>query len=172
MPLVELAAVAAPFPAELLPALLGRLVADGAAVETGSGFARADAGGALPTAQEELARRLADTLAAAGFSPPTLALLLAAERLSRRQAVTLLEVLARRGELVRVKEDLWFSTAAVGEARERLLAALARRPQITLAEFRDLLSAGRRNAQALLEYFDREGLTRRVGEARELRGRQ
>ena len=92
--------------------------------------------------------------------------------LPRRDLLTLLAVLVRRGELVRVKEDLWFAASAVDEARERLLSALAQAPQITLADYRDLLATGRRNAQALLEHFDGEGLTRRLGEARVLRTRR
>ena len=42
---------------------------------------------------------------------------------------------------------------------------------ITLARFRDLLGTGRRPAQLLLERFDADGLTRRVGDARVLRVR-
>ena len=42
---------------------------------------------------------------------------------------------------------------------------------ITLARFRDLLGTSRRPAQLLLERFDADGLTRRVGDARVLRRR-
>ena len=41
--------------------------------------------------------------------------------------------------------------------------------KITLARFRDLLGVGRRSAQLLLERFDADGLTRRVGDERVLR---
>ena len=41
--------------------------------------------------------------------------------------------------------------------------------ELTLARFRDLVGTGRRDAQLLLERFDRDGLTRRVGDARVLR---
>ena len=41
--------------------------------------------------------------------------------------------------------------------------------EITLARFRDLAGTGRRDAQLLLERFDRDGLTRRVGDRRVLR---
>ena len=39
----------------------------------------------------------------------------------------------------------------------------------TLAELRDATGSSRRYAQALLERMDRDGLTRRVGDARVLR---
>jgi selenocysteine-specific elongation factor len=41
--------------------------------------------------------------------------------------------------------------------------------RITLARFRDLLGTGRRPAQLLLERFDADGVTRRVGDERVLR---
>jgi selenocysteine-specific elongation factor len=41
--------------------------------------------------------------------------------------------------------------------------------EITLARFRDLLGTGRRDAQLLLERFDQDGLTRRIGDRRVLR---
>jgi selenocysteine-specific elongation factor len=43
--------------------------------------------------------------------------------------------------------------------------------RITLARFRDLLGVGRKTAQMLLERFDADGLTRRVGDERVLRRR-
>jgi selenocysteine-specific elongation factor len=41
--------------------------------------------------------------------------------------------------------------------------------RITLARFRDLIGASRRTAQLLLERFDVDGVTRRVGDERVLR---
>jgi len=78
----------------------------------------------------------------------------------------------QRGSAVRVDKDLWFGRAAVDEARERLNQALARSPEISLAQYRDVLGAGRKHAQALLELFDREGLTRRRGDVRVPRRRR
>ena len=73
---------------------------------------------------------------------------------------------------MRAEKDLWFAAGAVADVRDKLLAALAADGQITLAGFRDLAATGRRHAQALLELFDREGLTRRRGDVRVPRGRR
>ena len=103
---------------------------------------------------------------------PTLATLAEETGVAAKDLARLLEALARRGDLVRVDKDLWFSAEAVAAARERLEAALDADGQVSLAGFRDLLSCGRRNAQALLELFDREGLTRRQGDVRVRRTRR
>jgi selenocysteine-specific elongation factor len=166
----ELAAQVAPFPIEALTSLLADLQKGGRVVETAGGYALVG-GATLSQAQERLIAALLERLDAEPFAPPTLATLLQEEGMQRRELLAVLDVLAQRGRVVRADKDLWFTAAAVDEARRRLCEALARAPEITLAGFRDLLGTGRRNAQALLELFDREGLTRRQGDARVLRTR-
>jgi selenocysteine-specific elongation factor len=170
--LAELATATPGLAAAQIVALLAALPDGARVVEDEGGYALEGAGGALGPARERLAAAVLERMTREPFAPPTLAAL--AEQLSakRRSLTTVLEVLVRRGELVRVKEDLWFARVAVDAARERLLAALAHSGQITLAEFRDLVDTGRRNAQALLESFDREGLTRRRGDVRVPRTRR
>jgi len=172
VPLAEIAAAVPRFPLDALAVVAGRLTDAGELVERGGGYAAAGAGDALTTALEALAARVGERLAAARFAPPTLASLEEELAADRHDVVAVLEVLTRRGAAVRADRDLWFGRAAVDEARQRLEEALARLPQITLAEYRDVLATGRRHAQALLEMFDREGLTRRRGEARVLRARR
>ncbi len=79
--------------------------------------------------------------------------------------------LERAGTLVRLGEGFAIGTSAFELARERLIEECRAQGQITLGRFRDLLGVGRRSAQLLLERFDSDGLTRRVGEARLLRRR-
>ncbi len=59
--------------------------------------------------------------------------------------------------------------AAFERARSLLLEECRSGGRISLARFRDLVGCGRRDAQLLLERFDADGLTRRVGDARVLR---
>ncbi len=164
--LTALATAAPRFALDDLAIVAARLVERGALVEREGSYALAGAGDVLSDAHEALAARVGERLAAARFAPPTLASLGEELGAQRRDLNVVLEVLTRRGAAVRVDRDLWFDHGAVDEARERLTEALARRPEITLAEYRDLLGAGRRHAQALLDLFDREGLTRRRGDAR------
>ena len=69
------------------------------------------------------------------------------------------------GRLVRVGDGFAISPAAYEQARSVLVDG------ITLAQFRDALGVGRKTAQMLLERFDADGVTRRVGDARVLRRR-
>src|SRR5437764_16751 len=69
------------------------------------------------------------------------------------------------GRLVRVGDGYAISPQAYEQARSVLADG------ITLAQFRDALGVGRKTAQMLLERFDADGVTRRVGDARVLRRR-
>jgi selenocysteine-specific elongation factor len=107
--------------------------------------------------REEAAARLEDQLAAAGLAPvavedPQLAAYLEAE-----------------GRLVRVGDGLAVGAEAYERARAALVEECDREGRITLARFRDLLGISRRPAQLLLERFDADGLTRRIGDERVLR---
>ena len=75
------------------------------------------------------------------------------------------------GRLVRVGDGYAVSAAAYEEARTALVAECESAGRIALARFRDLLGVGRKTAQLLLERFDADGVTRRVGDERVLRRR-
>ena len=75
-----------------------------------------------------------------------------------------------QGRLVRVGDGLAVGVEPYETAKRTLIEECERAGgKITLARFRDLLGISRRPAQLLLERFDADGLTRRVGDERVLR---
>jgi selenocysteine-specific elongation factor len=105
------------------------------------------------------ADRLEAELAEAGTRPV---------RVADRDLAAYLE---QQGRLVRLGDGLAVGAEAYERARSLLLEECERAGSITLARFRDLLGGSRRDAQLLLERFDVDGLTRRVGDERLLRRR-
>jgi selenocysteine-specific elongation factor len=77
--------------------------------------------------------------------------------------------LEQQGRLVRLGDGMAVSAEAYERARQALVAECEAAGRITLARFRDLLGIGRRAAQLLLERFDADGITRRIGDERVLR---
>jgi selenocysteine-specific elongation factor len=77
--------------------------------------------------------------------------------------------LEERGRLIRVGDGYAVSPSAYGDAKTLLVDELEAAGRITLARFRDLIGGSRRTAQLLLERFDSDGVTRRVGDERVLR---
>jgi selenocysteine-specific elongation factor len=79
--------------------------------------------------------------------------------------------LEEQGRLRRLGDGYAVAEETYQRAVAALLAEFESAGRITLARFRDLLGSSRRTAQLLLERFDADGLTRRVGDERVLRRR-
>jgi selenocysteine-specific elongation factor len=77
--------------------------------------------------------------------------------------------LEESGRLVRIGDGLAIDTKSYDEAKRVLVDECEREGKVTLARFRDLLGISRKPAQLLLERFDADGLTRRIGDERVLR---
>jgi selenocysteine-specific elongation factor len=90
---------------------------------------------------------------------------LAAEGIAKAEDPELAAYLEAAGRLKRVGDGLAVSSKLYERGRETLQTL----EPITLAGFRDALGISRRTAQLLLERFDADGLTRRVGDERILR---
>jgi selenocysteine-specific elongation factor len=105
----------------------------------------------------EAADRLEDELEEAGTIPVKV------------EDAELARFLEEAGRLVRLGDGLAVGRSAYEEARRLLVDECTAAGSITLGRFRDLLGTGRKPAQLLLERFDADGLTRRVGDERVLR---
>jgi selenocysteine-specific elongation factor len=79
-----------------------------------------------------------------------------------------LGVLLARGDLVQVSPEVLFLRETYEEMVERIRTHIQQQGSITLAQVRDLFQTSRKYAQALLEYLDGVGVTRRVGDERVL----
>jgi selenocysteine-specific elongation factor len=100
-------------------------------------------------------------LRAAGHEPPIDAEL--------GEAASQLAALRGAGRAVRVGRNLHFHAAALAEVQRVVTDFIVRHGSITIAQLRDELGTTRKFAQALLEHFDSEKVTRRVGDAHVLR---
>ncbi|MET0403394.1 MAG: selenocysteine-specific translation elongation factor [Cystobacter sp.] len=126
--------------------------------------------GRLRSAREDAARpRLLEALATAGLAPPTVHELAARLRLPEPEVRELLRSAVVEGRLVGVSEELFFDVGPVAELKERLIAFLRDKREISTQSFKELVGQSRKFVIPLSEYFDREKVTLRVGEKRVLR---
>ena len=99
-----------------------------------------------------------------GLATPALSEVLAQSGVEPARARSLLAILLRERRLVRVGDDLVFHQSAIGKLRA-LLAA--RRPaRFNVSEFKEWTGISRKYAIPLLEFLDRERVTRREGDQR------
>jgi selenocysteine-specific elongation factor len=82
----------------------------------------------------------------------------------------LLAAVLDQGQLVAVSPDVLFRAEDYSTLVNGIRAHLEAYGQITVAEVRDLFSTSRKYALALMEHLDARGVTRRVGDARVLKG--
>ena len=115
--------------------------------------------------QEETARvAIESAFEAAGLAVPALADVLQKSGVESARARTLLQILLREGTLIRVTDDLVFHRTAIAHLREILLPLKGAR--LTVPDFKERTGISRKYAIPLLEYLDREKVTRREGDSR------
>jgi selenocysteine-specific elongation factor len=116
-----------------------------------------------------LARAIAGKIARSGLLALSKAELLEGVRgADAREFDKTLEGLVRAGAVLRVKE-LYFDPKEVDALREKLIAFLSKRGEITVPEFKELAGLTRKYLIPLLEHFDLAKVTLRVGDKRVLR---
>lgn len=132
---------------------------------TGNLVALADFTVQLDTNQQELQGRIEKIYRDGGFAVPS-ADQVAAEFSKEKNFKQVLESMAASGILVRVEDKIYLHSDNYTIAYEKAREFIEKQGQITLAEFRDLLNTSRKYAVAILEYWDRKGITKKVGDAR------
>ena len=104
--------------------------------------------------------------ASAGLKVPALKDVLEGLKVDRTRAQKIVTLLLRDRVLVKISEDLVFHRTALDDLRRRVVSEKTKSPKIDVARFKDLTGVSRKYAIPLLEYLDREHVTRRVGDER------
>jgi len=73
--------------------------------------------------------------------------------------------------LVRVNQDLTYTTKQMNDLKTRIAAHFAKHPTLGVADFKQISEVSRKFAVPLLEHADRMGWTQRVGDERKAGGR-
>jgi len=105
-------------------------------------------------------------LATAGLKVPALKDVLAGLRVDKARAQKIVTLLLRDKVLVKISDDLVFHRDALADLRKRMAVERVKSPKLDVARFKDLIGVTRKYAIPLLEYLDREHVTRRVGDER------
>ena len=104
---------------------------------------------------------------AAGLAVPSVKEVLVKLAIETRRAERLLQILLREKNLVRVSPELIFHRRALAELKEKLWTyKKSKGERISVPAFKELTGITRKYAIPLLEYLDRERVTRRAGDER------
>jgi len=116
--------------------------------------------------EAESHRVIEHAFASAGLKVPALKDVLAGLKVDKTRAQKIVTLLLRDKVLVKISEDLVFHRDALLGLRKRMSSEKAKSPKIDVARFKDMTGVSRKYAIPLLEYLDREHVTRRVGDER------
>jgi len=136
-------------------------------VELVGEFVRLPGRGAVMKDEEAESKRIIEAaFASAGLKVPALKDVLAGLKVDKMRAQKIVTLLLRDKVLVKISEELVFHRDALMDLRRRVGEQKAKSGRIDVAAFKDLLGITRKYAIPLLEYLDREHVTRRVGDER------
>jgi selenocysteine-specific elongation factor len=120
----------------------------------------------LSSEEREAKEQILSAFEKAGLAVPSASEVLKSLKVDRRRADKILQILLKEKELVRVTEDLIFHRAALAHLGELVARRKKQSPRINVGVFKELTGLSRKYAIPLLEYLDRERVTRREGDER------
>ena len=174
-PAVSQGAICAGWSASLPPRLVQKVLElalkKGLLVREGDGLRLPSHKVSLGSDAERLRTALLEAHDKAGMTPPNLKDVLEQIEATEKQAAPVLRLLCEEKRLVRLKDGLYCSRAAVDEILDKVRAWFADHDDLDVAGLKTLLGLSRKYLIALLEYMDREKITVRVGDKRQYRGR-
>ncbi len=116
--------------------------------------------------ETEAKKTIESAFASAGLKVPALKDVLAALQVDKTRAQKIVTLLLRDKVLVKIADDLVFHSSALAHLKKQMAQYKTKSPKINVAQFKDLTGISRKYAIPLLEFLDRERITRRAGNER------
>ena len=125
----------------------------------------------LKDEEAESKKTIEQAFASAGLQVPALYTVLAGLKVDKIRAQKIVTLLLRDKVLVKISDELVFHQSALANLRSQLMAYKTKSPpgavaRIDVAKFKEMTGVSRKYAIPLLEYLDRERVTKRVGDER------
>ena len=150
-------------------AIIAELCREGAIKRAGERYADADFEIHYTKKQTAIRKKLLDYYQSAGIEPATVDEVMATFQMNERNDFKqVLDSVVSGGDIVMLTPQICYSRESYKKACDAAKAHFAGHDTITLAEFRDAMSTSRKYALAVLEYFDKNGITRKDGDFRKL----
>lgn len=118
--------------------------------------------------EKQLLEQMVAEFEAASFQPPAVAALKCAASASKSRIGKLIKIATATGELVQISPSIVVHAGRLDELKERMAREIRTRGGLTVADIRTLVDSSRKYVVPLVEYLDKTGFTRRVGDQRVL----
>jgi selenocysteine-specific elongation factor len=151
---------------EIFYCVLGKLTQEQKLEVSGELVHLAGRGVAMKDEEAESKKIIEQAFASAGLKVPSLKEVLGGLKVDKVRAQKIVTLLLRDKTLIKISEELVFHQSALLDLRQKIAALKTTAPKVDVARFKDLTGVSRKYAIPLLEYLDRERITRRVGDER------
>lgn len=149
-------------------AILQQLVQETKLAVSGDLVSLAGRGVVMKDEEAESKKKIDEAFAAAGLKVPALNEVLGGLKIDKVRAQKIVTLMLRDKVLTKVSDELVFHRSALEELRKRVAAHKSKSATIDVATFKELTGVSRKYAIPLLEYLDRERVTKRVGDTRQI----
>lgn len=153
---------------ELFEAALSSLVKQRRLELTAEAVRIAGHGVVMKDEEVESKKKIESAFASTGLKVPALHEVIAGLKIDKGRAQKIVTLLLREKALVKISDDLVFHRSALDALRGQMATQKTKSPRIDVAHFKELTGVSRKYAIPLLEYLDRERVTKRVGDMREI----
>ena len=116
--------------------------------------------------EEKMRDQLAERFRSLGLQVPSPDELINTLKLDRNTARKIIQLMVKENALVKISDDMLIHRATVDKLIADVKALKSKNPKMGVGEFKDLTGVSRKFAIPLLEYLDRQRVTRRVGDER------
>jgi selenocysteine-specific elongation factor len=120
----------------------------------------------LKADEERMRSQLTDRFRSLGLQAPSADEIIDALKLDRPTARKIIQLLLKENALVKITEEMFVERASIDKLIADVKALKSKNPKFGVGEFKNLTGVTRKHAIPLLEYLDRQRVTRRVGDER------
>jgi selenocysteine-specific elongation factor len=123
----------------------------------------------LAVGQQDIQDKILNTYHDSKLQPPYFKEITKTLGLEPSQAKDVLMLIVEKGDIIKVKEDLYYHKKPLQKLQQQLIDYLKANGEITTPQFKEMTGASRKFVIPLIEYFDSQKITIRIGDIRKLR---
>ena len=116
----------------------------------------------------QLLKAIIDEYNTSAFQPPAASALKCASSASKARVNKLIKIATATGELVQIAPDILLHAERLEQLKKQMAQAITERGALAVADVRTMIDSSRKYVVPLVEYLDRSGFTKRVGDQRVL----
>jgi selenocysteine-specific elongation factor len=155
--------------AKIFTMIFNHMIKDGVIVQEGESVRLSSHKVSLGEDQAGIKKKIVEIYHNNKLQPPYFKEVVKTLNLDTSRARDVLMLLVDEGTIVKIKEDLYFHLEPLTRLKQELVDYLLKNEEIATPQFKDMTGASRKYVIPLMEYFDKENVTIRVGDTRKLR---